>query len=191
VACCAFVPFPFLFHDRGQTVADATVGNLATPSNSSYFSKAFSECPAGLPAFPVSPNRRGLEVALAHGFLSTDVPSPVPWSDRIRQHLLGLLATIGLVSILTICLSIYGHGGQLSNCPAPRRHDRQKPPADPASPKPVGRIRQRLLARRLRARRLSPGSWRGSLMARPLMKLTGGPGRPQLSHTRHQGGPRL
>ena len=48
-------------------VADPTVGNLATPVNSSYFSKAFlNALPAYRPA--LSPNRRGLEIGMAHGF---------------------------------------------------------------------------------------------------------------------------
>ena len=48
-------------------VADPTVGNLATPVNSSYFAKAFlNALPAYRPA--LSPNRRGLEVGMAHGF---------------------------------------------------------------------------------------------------------------------------
>jgi hypothetical protein len=48
-------------------VADPTVGNLATPVNSSYFTKAFINA---LPAYrpSLSPNRRGLEVGMAHGF---------------------------------------------------------------------------------------------------------------------------
>ena len=48
-------------------VADPTVGNLATPINSSSFSKAFLNA---LPAYrpSLSPNRRGLEVGMAHGF---------------------------------------------------------------------------------------------------------------------------
>ena len=48
-------------------VADPCVGNLATPVNSSYFSRAFLNA---LPAYrpSLSPNRRGLEVGMAHGF---------------------------------------------------------------------------------------------------------------------------
>jgi hypothetical protein len=59
-------------------VADPTVGNLATPVNSSYFTKAFINA---LPAYrpSLSPNRRGLEVGMAHGFfLLVLLPSPVP-----------------------------------------------------------------------------------------------------------------
>ncbi|MFM7512274.1 MAG: photosystem I reaction center subunit XI, partial [Cyanobium sp.] len=48
-------------------VADPCVGNLATPVNSSYFTRAFlNALPAYRPA--LSPNRRGLEVGMAHGF---------------------------------------------------------------------------------------------------------------------------
>ena len=48
-------------------VADPCVGNLATPVNSSYFTRAFLNA---LPAYrpSLSPNRRGLEVGMAHGF---------------------------------------------------------------------------------------------------------------------------
>ena len=49
-------------------VADPTVGNLATPVNSSYFTKAFLNA---LPIYrpSLSPNRRGLEIGMTHGYL--------------------------------------------------------------------------------------------------------------------------
>ncbi len=90
---------------------DPQVGNLATPLNSSPFSKAFINA---LPAYRpgLSPNRRGLEVGMAHGYL---LFGPFALLGPLRNSDLsltaGLLATIGLVSILTITLSIYGAVG--------------------------------------------------------------------------------
>ena len=93
-------------------VADPCVGNLATPVNSSYFTRAFLNA---LPAYrpSLSPNRRGLEVGMAHGFF---LYGPFAITGPLRHtefaSTAGLLATIGLVSILTVCLSIYGTAGQ-------------------------------------------------------------------------------
>ena len=87
-------------------VADPTVGNLATPVNSSYFTKAFINA---LPAYrpSLSPNRRGLEVGMAHGFF---LFGPFALTGPLRHTeyggTAGLLATIGLISILTVCLSL-------------------------------------------------------------------------------------
>lgn len=90
---------------------DPQVGNLATPLNSSGFSKAFINA---LPAYRpgLSPNRRGLEIGMAHGYLLYG-PFAVLGPLRLTEYgaNAGLLATIGLVSILTICLSIYGAVG--------------------------------------------------------------------------------
>ena len=89
-------------------VADPCVGNLATPVNSSYFTKAFINA---LPAYrpSLSPNRRGLEVGMAHGFFLYG-PFAICGPLRLTEYAstAGLLATIGLVSILTVCLSLYG-----------------------------------------------------------------------------------
>jgi photosystem I subunit 11 len=94
-----------------QSGGDPQVGNLATPLNSSGFSKAFINA---LPAYRqgLSPNRRGLEVGMAHGYLLYG-PFAVLGPLRLTDYgaTAGLLATIGLVSILTICLSIYGAVG--------------------------------------------------------------------------------
>ena len=92
-------------------VADPTVGNLATPVNSSYFVKAFLNA---LPIYrpSLSPNRRGLEIGMTHGYLLYGpfaVCGPLRNSDYASTA--GLLASIGLVSILTVCLSIYGTAG--------------------------------------------------------------------------------
>ena len=110
-------------------VADPTVGNLATPINRSSFRKAFLNA---LPAYrpSLSPNRRGLEVGMAHGFFLYG-PFAITGPLRLTEYAStsGLLATIGLVSILTVCLSIYGTAGNGPNVqPADATID--NPPAD-------------------------------------------------------------
>ncbi|BAQ60865.1 photosystem I subunit XI PsaL [Geminocystis sp. NIES-3708] len=90
---------------------DPQVGNLSTPVNGSAFTKAFINA---LPAYRqgLSANRRGLEIGMAHGYLLYG-PFAVLGPLRLTDYgpTAGLLATIGLVSILTICLSIYGAVG--------------------------------------------------------------------------------
>ena len=110
-------------------VADPTVGNLATPVNSSYFAKAYLNA---LPAYrpDLSPNRRGLEIGMAHGFLLYGpfaVCGPLRNGDYAATA--GLLASIGLVSILTVCLSIYGTAGKGPNV-QPADATIINPPAD-------------------------------------------------------------
>ena len=110
-------------------VADPTVGNLATPVNSSYFTKAYLNA---LPAYrpDLSPNRRGLEIGMAHGFLLYGpfaVCGPLRNGDYAATA--GLLASIGLVSILTVCLSIYGTAGRGPNV-QPADATIINPPAD-------------------------------------------------------------
>ncbi len=110
-------------------VADPCVGNLATPVNSSYFSRAFLNA---LPAYrpSLSPNRRGLEVGMAHGFFLYG-PFVITGPLRATEYAstAGLLAAVGLVSILTVCLSIYGTAGRGPNVqPADATID--NPPAD-------------------------------------------------------------
>ncbi len=94
-----------------QSGGDPQVGNLATPINSSEFSTAFIR---NLPAYRqgLSPIRRGLEVGMAHGYLLYGpfaLLGPLRNSDN--STLAGMLSAIGLVVILTICLSIYGNTG--------------------------------------------------------------------------------
>ncbi|MDB9493024.1 photosystem I reaction center subunit XI [Spirulina major CS-329] len=90
---------------------DPQVGNLATPVNSSGFTKALIN---NLPAYRagLSANRRGLEVGMAHGYL---LYGPFALLGPLRNteyaDLAGLMAAIGLVVILTGCLSIYGGVG--------------------------------------------------------------------------------
>lgn len=86
---------------------DPQVGNLATPLNSSTFSKAFIR---NLPAYRagLSANRRGLEVGMAHGYFLYGpfiILGPLRGSDS--AELAGFLASAGLIAILTIALSLY------------------------------------------------------------------------------------
>lgn len=90
---------------------DPQIGNLATPVNSSAFTKALIN---NLPAYRknLSPLRRGLEIGMAHGYLLFG-PFAVlgPLRDSEVPALAGLLGATGLVVILTVCLSIYGSVG--------------------------------------------------------------------------------
>ena len=100
------------------------ISNLATPINSSGIVKAFI---SNLPAYRagLSPQRRGLEIGMAHGyFLIGPFTLLGPLRSNSQADLAGLLSTVGLVVILTICLSLYA-----STLPAP-------PLASVAVPKP-------------------------------------------------------
>jgi photosystem I subunit XI len=95
--------------NRTQAVsaADCQVSNLATPVNSSGIIQAFIN---GLPIYRngLSPQRRGLEVGMAHGYLLLGpfaILGPLRHSDQFL--LTGLLGTVGLIVILTACLSLY------------------------------------------------------------------------------------
>ena len=96
-----------MVHDAGSP----EIGDLATPINSSGFSRALIK---NLPAYRagLSPQRRGLEVGMAHGYFLYG-PFMVLGPLRLTEHAgtAGLLATLGLISILTICLSLYGYAG--------------------------------------------------------------------------------
>jgi len=87
-----------------KTVADPCVGNLATPVNSGYFTKAFIN---NLPFYRegISPNFRGLETGAAFGYL---LYGPFTMTGPLRNSefalTAGLLATIGAVHILTALL---------------------------------------------------------------------------------------
>ena len=86
---------------------DPQIGNLETPLNSSGLSKALLE---NLPAYRtgLSAQRRGLEVGMAHGYLLYGPFALLgPLRDTDVLGIAGLLAAIGLVLILTVCLSIY------------------------------------------------------------------------------------
>jgi photosystem I subunit XI len=86
---------------------DPQVGNLATPINSSGFTKALiNNLPAYRPG--LSAQRRGLEIGMAHGYL---VYGPFtmlgPYRNSSVAAIAGLIGAVGLIVILTICLSIY------------------------------------------------------------------------------------
>jgi photosystem I subunit XI len=86
---------------------DSQISNLATPVNSSGIVKTFI---GNLPAYRqgLSAGRRGLEVGMAHGYLLVGPFTLLgPQRNTPNSHLAGLLASIGLVVILTACLSIY------------------------------------------------------------------------------------
>lgn len=86
---------------------DPQTGNLATPINSSPFTKALIN---NLPAYRsgLSAQRRGLEIGMAHGYL---IYGPFtllgPYRNSDVADMAGLIFSVGLVVILTICLSIY------------------------------------------------------------------------------------
>lgn len=88
---------------------DPQTGNLETPINSSALSKALLN---NLPAYRahLSPFRRALEIGMAHGyFLIGPFAKLGPLRDSDVANLAGLLSTVGLIVILTICLSLYGN----------------------------------------------------------------------------------
>lgn len=90
---------------------DPQIGNLATPINSSPFTKAFIN---NLPAYRsgLSAQRRGLEIGMAHGYL---LFGPFAYTSQFRNtgvsDLVGLIEAVILVAILTLCLSLYGSVG--------------------------------------------------------------------------------
>ncbi|MGD1873783.1 MAG: photosystem I reaction center subunit XI [Mastigocoleus sp.] len=88
---------------------DPQNGNLETPVNSSPIIKWFiSNLPAYRPG--LTPSRRGLEVGMAHGYLLFGPFAKLgPLRNAENSNLAGLLATIGLVVILTSCLSLYAN----------------------------------------------------------------------------------
>ncbi len=94
---------------------DPQIGNLATPINSSAFTKALIN---NLPAYRagLSAQRRGLEIGMAHGYL---IYGPFallgPYRNSSVADMAGLIFSVGLVVILTICLSIYA--GSKPNAP--------------------------------------------------------------------------
>jgi len=94
-----------------KPMGDPQVGNLETPLNSSAFTKAFI---GNLPAYRkgLSPQRRGLEIGMAHGYLLYGPFALLgPLRDSDIPGLAGLLGAAGLVVILTACLSLYSGAG--------------------------------------------------------------------------------
>ncbi|NET36235.1 MAG: photosystem I reaction center protein subunit XI [Cyanothece sp. SIO1E1] len=97
--------------DMVQDGGDPQVGNLATPINASGFTKSFIN---SLPAYRkgLSSSNRGLEIGMAHGyFLYGPFALLGPLRGTDLSALGGLLAAVGLVSLLTIGLSLYGWAG--------------------------------------------------------------------------------
>ena len=87
---------------------DPFVGNLATPVSTSSFTKNFL---SNLPAYRVglSPILRGLEIGLTHGyFLVGPFYKLGPLRNSDVALLSGFFSSIGLIFIMTACLSIYG-----------------------------------------------------------------------------------
>jgi photosystem I subunit 11 len=97
---------------RNQEVVHAAannpqIGNLETPINASPIVKAYIN---NLPAYRqgLSPFRRGLEVGLAHGYW---IVGPFYEFNPLRDTEVGgtvaLLATLGLIVISTLAISLY------------------------------------------------------------------------------------
>nr|YP_010904250.1 photosystem I reaction center subunit XI [Catenella fusiformis]WCH57501.1 photosystem I reaction center subunit XI [Catenella fusiformis] len=88
---------------------DPFVGNLATPVSTSSFTKGLL---SNLPAYRrgLSPLLRGLEIGMAHGyFLVGPFDKLGPLRNTDVALLSGFLSAVGLIIILTTCLSIYGN----------------------------------------------------------------------------------
>jgi len=104
---------------RNRTVIHPTPdpfdANLATPINSSPFTLTLIN---NLPAYRkgITTFRRGLEVGLAHGYwLIGPFVKLSPLRNTDVANLAGLLATIGLLIISTLAISLYGY----TNPPVP------------------------------------------------------------------------
>ncbi|MBO1349820.1 MAG: photosystem I reaction center protein subunit XI [Hormoscilla sp. GUM202] len=111
---------------------DPFVGHLSTPISDSDFTKAFI---SNLPAYRtgLSPLLRGLEVGMAHGyFLYGPFAVLGPLRDSDLSTAAGLLATVGMVMILTIALSIHGAA------------DAPKPPVTAGVPNPPAELWSKL-----------------------------------------------
>ena len=87
---------------------DPFVGNLSTPISTSSFTKGLL---SNLPAYRrgLSPLLRGLEIGMAHGyFLVGPFDKLGPLRNTDVALLSGFLSAVGLIVILTTCLSMYG-----------------------------------------------------------------------------------
>lgn len=88
---------------------DPFVGNLSTPITTSSFTKALI---SNLPVYRrgLSPLLRGLEIGMAHGyFLVGPFDKLGPLRNTDVALLAGFLSSVGLIIILTTCLSMYGN----------------------------------------------------------------------------------
>ena len=98
-----------------KTVSDPCVGNLQTPVNSGYLTKAFIN---NLPFYRegISNNFRGLETGAAFGYL---LYGPFTMTGPLRESdfalTVGLLGAIGAVHILTALLLLYNSPGKAPN----------------------------------------------------------------------------
>ncbi|MES1023960.1 photosystem I reaction center subunit XI [Gloeocapsa sp. BRSZ] len=86
---------------------DPQIGNLETPINNSSLVKWFiNNLPAYRPG--ITPLRRGLEVGMAHGYwLLGPFAKLGPLRDTDVANIAGLLATLGMVVISTLAVSLY------------------------------------------------------------------------------------
>nr|YP_010337778.1 photosystem I subunit XI [Sahlingia subintegra]UNJ17363.1 photosystem I subunit XI [Sahlingia subintegra] len=87
---------------------DPFVGNLSTPISTSSFTQRLL---SNLPAYRrgLSPLLRGLEIGMAHGyFLVGPFDKLGPLRNTDVGLLAGFLSAVGLIIILTTCLSMYG-----------------------------------------------------------------------------------
>lgn len=88
---------------------DPFVGNLSTPISTSSFTKGLL---SNLPAYRrgLSPLLRGLEIGMAHGyFLVGPFDKLGPLRNTDVALLAGFLSAVGLIIILTTCLTMYGN----------------------------------------------------------------------------------
>lgn len=88
---------------------DPFVGNLSTPVSTSSFTRTFL---SNLPVYrrSVTPLMRGLEIGMAHGyFLIGPFYKLGPLRNTDVALLSGFLSAVGLIVILTTCLSMYGN----------------------------------------------------------------------------------
>nr|YP_009296212.1 photosystem I subunit XI [Sebdenia flabellata]AOM65147.1 photosystem I subunit XI [Sebdenia flabellata] len=88
---------------------DPFVGNLSTPVSTSSITKSLL---SNLPAYRrgLSPLLRGLEIGMAHGyFLVGPFDKLGPLRNTDVALLSGFLSAVGLIIILTTCLSMYGN----------------------------------------------------------------------------------
>ena len=87
---------------------DPSVGHLSTPVTSSAATKAYL---GSLPAYRkgLSPLLRGLEIGMAHGYLLLGPFEKLgPLRGSEISLLIGFLSSIGLITLLTVCLAMYG-----------------------------------------------------------------------------------
>jgi len=86
---------------------DAPLGHLETPVSAGLGMVLVNNLPAYRPG--LEPSRRGLEVGMAHGYMLVGHFYKLgPLRDSEYALVAGVLAALGLVLILTVCLSLYG-----------------------------------------------------------------------------------